>query len=189
MKALQRLLPIGLVLLTGCQSRSREHEPPFVAVDSTWRRHNVAGTPLTVLLPANFRKRNDYGCFNDLPLSGRALIPDIRDVCVSLSTGGLKKAPTLSDNDGCNLAMAQSTDCVFYEDVETQSVSLGTRPAILQRGFRTGSIDHRVRVPEVLVNVAVTPDSVAVVHFTVRSFDDLPLAVLVATSVDRKSSH
>ena len=158
-------------------------------MDSTWRRHDVAGTPLTVLLPAEFRKRNDYGCFNDLPASGEALIPDIRDVCVSLSTGGLKNAPTLSDDNGCNLTLAQSTDCVFYDDVETQSLSLGTRPARIQRGLRTGSIDHRQRVPEILVSVAITPDSVAVLHFTVRSFDDVPLVALVATSVDAKANH
>jgi hypothetical protein len=148
----------------------------------------VAGTPLTVLLPATFRKRNDYGCFDDDPLSGQALISDIRVVCVFLTTGGLQKAPRLSDN-GCNPEISRLSDCAYYEDVETQSLSLGTRPAIIQRGLVTAGVSLRARVPTVLVNVAVTPDSVAGVQFTVRSFDDVPLVALVATSVDRKRNR
>jgi hypothetical protein len=183
MNALQRLSLIGFALLTGCQSRSKGPQSQAIAVDSTWRRHDVAGTPLTVLLPAKFRKRNDYGCFDDDPRSGQACSLDIRVVCIFLTTGGLKNAPRLSDN-GCTL-----NDCAFYEDVETQSLSLGTRPAIIQRGLVTAGVMLRERVPTVLVNVAVTPDSVAGLNFTVRSFDDVPLVTLVATSVDRKSNR
>jgi len=185
MNALRRLSFVGFVLLTGCQSGSQGHQSQ-VAVDSTWRRHDVAGTPLTVLLPATFRKRNDYGCFDDDPLSGQSCSSDIRVVCIFLSTGGLKNAPRLSDN-GCTPGISQFNDCAFYEDVETQSLSLGTRPAIIQRGLVTAAVMLRERVPTVRVNVAVTPDSVAGLNFTVRSFDDVPLVTLVATSVDRKS--
>src|SRR6266566_2727271 len=176
-------------LLVGCGSPSRGSRTEELAVDSTWRLHSVRGTSLTIRLPPEFRKRNDYGCFDNVPPSGRILIPDIRDVCVSLSLSALKDTPSFPDGSDCNWDLAQRTDCVFYEEVHTESVRLGTRPSLIERRLRTGSIDHRRRVPEVLVRVALAPDSVAVLHFMVRGFEDVALATLVATTVQSGNNH
>jgi hypothetical protein len=96
--------------------------------------------------------------------------------------------PTLAGDSGCtSLAISQRSDCVFYEQVETKPLSLGTHPGRLQWGLRTGSYDHRRRAPEILVSVALTVDSVAIFHFRDCSLEDIPLAVLIATSAQMKA--
>ena len=137
MKRVSSSLLAVVAILSACGSQS---ENTVVAtIDSTWRSYQLPNVAFSVTLPAGFRPRNVYGCYNAVPKGPLIPLTSIRDVCVEVASRDVAELASLQRPTDCDLDLAQRSDCAFYEEVSADTLTISGRFAIVERGLRTGA--------------------------------------------------
>ena len=170
------LLAIGV-----CQSPGER--PAIAAIDSTWRTYRLPNAPFSITLPAGFKPRNIYGCYEAVPKGPLIPLRSIRDVCVRVVSSDVAEILSLQHPRECNLDLAARTDCDFYEEVSADTLAVNGRRVILERGLRNGTIGHERRRPVIVIRVALHGDSVGLLEGAVRSRADEPDFLAAAGSL------
>ncbi len=157
--------------------------PVIAAIDSTWRIYRLPDVPFSITLPAAFKPRNIYGCYDAVPKGPLIALRSIRDVCVRVVSSGVAEILSLQHPRECNLDLADRTDCDFYEEVSAETLAVNGRRVILERGLRNGTIGHERRRPVLVIRVALHGDSVGLLEGAVRGRVDEPDFLAAAGSL------
>ena len=177
------LQPILALLLGILACRAAAQRPVVTTIDSTWRTYRLPNARFTVTLPAGFKPRNNYGCYDALPKGPLIPLRSIRDVCVRVVSSDVAENASLQHPRDCNLDLADRTDCDFYEEVSADTLSVEGRRVILERGLRNGTIGHERRRPVILIRVALRGGSVGLLEGAVRGRVDEPDFLAAAGSL------
>ena len=153
------LLAVGV---GACRDTSFGALPQPIPASSQWQETALPGTSYVVALPPTYRSRNAYGCFaasTSLVMYG----PGWRDFCALLvSSEEAKLFDFDSITAGTRRAGPLCADCKTYRQIRTDTIRLGGRPAVVQRGLATGGIEGATDKREMFVHVPISSDSMAV---------------------------
>jgi hypothetical protein len=132
--------------------------------DHNWLTVLTPDSALTLRLLAGYRPRNNYGCWtrND-QLWER---PGWRDLCVSIAHSPDASHLHLTDIQGTHTSVngVCVADCTRYEDVRADTVEIGGRRVVAERGRASGGFEGMVRRRVVLVVIPLADGHTALLR-------------------------
>ena len=132
-----------LILVCACVHTSRL-EP------STWRDFTAPGNGVAFRAPADYEPRNTSGCWSRATERWRQ--PGWRDLCVDVvDSASWMYSFTQPETRRC------IADCVTFEEVHVDTLSLAGRRMIVERARVTGGMNGMDRERELLVRIQL-PD-------------------------------
>jgi hypothetical protein len=107
--------------------------------DRTWRTVVTPDSALRFQLPGDYHARNAYGCGSRNHRQQDR--PGWRDLCVSMADSEESRHVHLIDLQGSHYSDARgcAADCMRYEKVKADTVEIGGRHAVVERGRASGA--------------------------------------------------
>ena len=156
--------------------------------DHSWLTVATPDSALTLRLPAGYRPRNNYGCWsrND-QLWER---PGWRDLCVSIAHSPGASHLHLTDIQGTHTSVngVCVADCTRYEHVRADTVEIGGRRAVAERGRASGGYEGMVRRRVLLVLIPLADGRTALLRAATgddAGYDELLSVVRTITELKR----
>lgn len=154
----------AILTLTAACGHPLRHQP------TRWREFVASASGVTFRAPADYRFRNEYGCwtraFDRWGWSGW------RDLCIDTLQTGMTYSFVRREDVRC------IADCTNFDELTVDTVTLAGQPAVVERGRASGGMDGVSRERRLLVRLQARGGTVITLEG--RMGDDSGYAELLA---------